>query len=501
MVPVATTSVAPSPTTQYPRVSYNQSNSNSSPLAPISSYFASNFLSTLPQIHRSDATADPDKPLDVYEYLRAKGFKDEQILAARHEHVDPEPELCLGDIELRNYAGNAIFCFFKFSKYLAILIGIFFCLALINYAIFADQQNPSFGNTPNRIWYADFFISQYTQGQRSAWLGTSIVCFILLFFASPIYYKYIGNYTFEDDNRSLGEIEDDAVAAGNVEDAITRFSLDGSIDVSARYRTYGNVFMRRVASLAVFFLFIGIQVGASIGITRIESTSRGAGPSFAIAFIAAFLNMIYQFSARQLTEFERWTEIGSADKSLTFKLVLFKLANVIAVYASKDYPTDRCVYEIVGEQFMTLLLVEIFFTTPGTMVGAALQSHYHQFYGRVTGSINGDSRHKAQIDMAVEYLQTIYKFYLACMALVVFPMSTVLSIVSLFLNFWGARYRLIKVSSKPVRSSATMKGTVTIVMVIIFIAAMFTPFAGSVWIMAGWSSKRTSTMGFCALNG
>ena len=443
------------------------------------------------------AAADPAKPFDARAYLIACGYTDDQINAARNEHVDPGPDMCLDDTELRDYGGPAIFAFYKFLKFIAVLIMIFFCLALVNFLIYATQRKPGFGNYPGHSWYNDFFISNYADKQRSAWLGTTILCIIIMFFACPYYYRYIGNFVFEGELLSLAEQERVAEAHGHVDDAIVRFSADGTIDVSARYRTWANIALRRLFSLAVFAGFIVVQVFASIAITKVGDGNKSVAGSFAVAFIAAALNLTYQVFARQLTEVEKHQDQGAADKSLTLKTILFKLANVIAVYGSKNYPANQCVYDVVGEQFLTLLFVEIIFVTPMTLLSSGLLTYFHQAYARVLSSINGDRAHQAQFEMAIEYLSNLYKFYLACMALVVFPMSTVMSIVAFFVEFWGSRYRLVKICGRPQRSTSTMRGTVTAVMMLIFLAVLFTPYAGAIWILAKWAVQKSETGARC----
>ena len=372
---------------------------------------------------------------------------------------------------------------------------LLFVLALVNYVIFAADQSPSFANRPARLWYTDFFITSYTVKQRDAWMGTTVAGLVLVALGLVVYRQvWVGWYKFDDRDYSLSESEDLHSAAA---DRVVRYTAEGVIDVSSHYRSKAELVGRRLGSVLVFVGFVAVQVVTSIAITRSGQGTDSVGGAFAIAFIAAALNIAFTMVSRKLTEFEKYETLGAVDRSLVIKLVGFKIANIMAVYGAKRYDAARCVYDVIGEQFMTQLLVEIFFVTPSTVAAAALFTANKQYVASATKSILGDDKHCARFELPVEYLAALYKFLLAAMAMTVFPLSTLLSLAAFFVEFWAARYRLVKLCGKPVRSDASHRTVVVFTMFVIFVAAITTPFAGAAFVLSGNSMLQTNTTRLC----
>lgn len=187
----------------------------------------------------------------------------------------------------------------------------------------------------------------------------------------------------------------------------------------------------------------------------------------------------------------------NADRSLVVKLVCFKIANIMAVYGAKRYGNEACVYDVIGEQFMSLLLVEIFFVTPSTVAIAAALTKNKQLMAKLSRGINGDDKYRARFELPVEYLAVLYKFCIAAMAMIVFPMSTVLGLLASVVEFWGARYRLIKLCGKPIKSDANHRTVVVFMTFLIFVTVIATPFAGAAFVLSGRSMLETNTTALC----
>lgn len=487
--------------------------SSSSSCAAVSTITTSKSSSPSPPSSNVNAEfpgrGDQNNKYSSVEYLKLDlGMNEDDISMARMEHVDPEADMCLSDEQLRDYAGTAIFVYFRFLKFISIVIAIHFVLSLINYVMFATSEKPEFATSivaetnSTRYWYSDFFITSYTKSQRGAYLGTTIAGLVVIILGLIIYRQFwIGWFKFADAKATLAESEEVRKQGKDYSSAsdaiIIRYTDKGYIDVAAHYRSNVNLTLRRLTSFLIFCAFVAVQAFSSVMITRKSDGAQSLRVSFAIAFIAAILNLIFTMLCRKLTEFEKYELMERADRSLVIKLICFKISNIMAVYGAKRYGNTSCVYDVIGEQFMTLLLVEIFFVTPSSIAMSAFLTRNKQTYAKLTGGILGDDRYRAQFELPVEYLAALYKFCIAAMAMVVFPLSTLLGFVAFFVEFWAARYRLIKLCGKPEKSDTNHRNVVVFVTFLIFVAVIATPFAGAAFILSGRSMLETNTTRLC----
>lgn len=436
-------------------------------------------------------------PFDADGYCVSKGFSPEKIAEARSEHVETKLSMLAGPKEFRADVGTGIFFYFEYVKFLAASNFLLVTLQVINYSIWAGQENPSFstGSSPRgqRNFYHDFFITLFTNRQLAGWMSINIIAIVLCFLSAPIYYfimrARVGHETHKPTPGS-GERDEES-------DRMLRYiDADGSLDVSSYYRTTSDIVLRRIVAVVISACFLAVQVLASYYVTRNESTTN-FGLSLLLAFIAATINILYGLAAKSLTEFEKWPRYAQWKRSQIVKLLLFKLLNIVTVYASKDYDTigrKHCTYDVIGEQFLTLLLVEIIVMNLWAIIQTALSRRMQYWIADVTGSINGDQDNLPGFDLATEYLEVIYRQFIAIMAMTVFPLSIVLHFVGLFIEYWCDKFRLNRLCGKPQKMAATQKGFLSVTMGVIALSAIATPFAGLGWIMSGYTRDTSK---FC----
>jgi len=279
-------------------------------------------------------------------------------------------------------------------------------------------------------------------------------------------------------------------------DRIVRF-LDagndvGAIDVSAHYRTNADLFCRRFVSIIVFLIGIAIQIIVNYYLTRAEQGETNIGVNFAISFVAVILNTVYTFMALALTEYEKHQYMSSAIRWTTLKLFLFKIANIMTVFAAKDYNSNTdCVYKLLGSQFFTLWFVELFVGTPGVIIGNMIWHQYYELYGEVTGTVTGDNDCYPAFNLPIEYLKVIYKMFLTVGSMTVFPLAPCIACVVIFIEYWGAKFRLFKLCGVPPMVGKSERFILVLGMLLITVAGLLTPYAGAAWILSG-NSRRTS---------
>lgn len=416
-----------------------------------------------------------------------------KVDAAQNEHVRKQMPFAAGQEQMSTEYGWGCVYFFDFIKFIAIGNLFLVVLQAINYTLFAVKEKPGFtgGNTTgqgDRAAYADFFITAYTDEQATGWYALNIVSLIYCLVASPLYYAIMKR-----------RIPEDAAENAEITDRIIRFNNNCTIDVGYYYRGNVNLFFRRLASVLIFLLLIMVQVIGSWFITKNEQDSGDLGTAFGIAILVSVLNILYTFIARVVTEFEKWMVFGNWKRSLALKLIFFKLANIVTVYAAKDYKSladNICVYDIIGEQFLTLLIVETLVMNVWEVVFTLVHAANFRFYARITGSITGDADNLPQFDLALEYLEIIYRQYLSILSMVVFPLSIAFAAVGFFIEFWVDKLRLFKICGKPRHMHTSQKEFLAMNLALVAIVSFFTPYAGSVWVMAGWTRDQSDLCHF-----
>jgi hypothetical protein len=253
---------------------------------------------------------------------------------------------------------------------------------------------------------------------------------------------------------------------------------------------------RRLASGFVFCLLLSVQVvGSSFATARAQSASLGI--AFGIAILIAVLNVSYTLLAKMMTEFEKWFSYGAWKKSLLLKLICFKLVNVVAVFASKNYREQGktvCVYDLIGEQFLAVLIIEMLLMNLWDLVLTIIHRKNYERYARFVGSITSDNDNMPEFDLSFEYLQVIYRQYLAILSMVIFPLSIAGCVVGFFFQFLVAKVRLYRFCGKPKHMPTSQKGFLAFNLIVIAIVSFFTPDAGSIWVMSEWTRGYNQTL-------
>lgn len=414
-----------------------------------------------------------------------------KALEAMNEHNYPQIGLMenLGDHEQR--FGSGILYYFSFNRFLLLLCLVFCVFQVITFGNYIREHDPEFGLSGNttagvQIWLDQFMITHYQDSDKRLWYAMNVICIVITFFSAPIYFWWL---RWNEATSQYVDIDG--------EDVIVRFTDDGKIDVSNMYRTQTDVFIRRVISLLVVLMFIGVQVVASFYISNIPSTDIGL--SFAISIITAVLNLVFMNCAERLTEFEKWKSFEKWKRYHTLKLLFFKLANVITVFAAKRYDTledTKCAYDVIGEQLITLLIIDIFAINIQKIILAMIFRKFAQTIAGITGSIFGDQDNLPKFDIAVEYLGIVYRQYLVIMAMVVCPFSIFLALVGYLLDFVVNKFILLRLCGVPRKVESSQKALLTFVLFFVALCGLLTPFAGSMFMLAGLTRDKSKLCQF-----
>lgn len=407
----------------------------------------------------------------------------DRINAAAKEHNPPQLDLFADSIEANEARlGSGIRYYFTFIKFLTVLTVVFAVFQCATYGQYVQSRGsaehakvaPGVTN-----FIDDLTITVYAKSKDlPLWQAMNIVCVILAFLAAPIYFFVLKLLTKNDEVLALSQF--------SVLDELIRFTSDGRIDVSTTYRSRSEKIVRRLIVLGFIALMIGLQVLSSLLITRVDSSNIGI--AFAIAFVASALNILFSYTSYYLTEFEKWDTFAAWNAFHTMKLLAFKLANIITVFAAKRYSqtsNTKCTYSTIGEQFISLLFVEIFFVNLQKILSGMFFSSKAQSLARMQGSIFGDQDNMPQFDLPLEYLNVVYRHYLTLMAMITIPYSILLSLFGYFVQFWVEKYYLYKLCGMPRKTDSSMKTFLTTLLVFVAACALLTPYAGTMFVLSG----------------
>eukprot|EP00759_Apiculatamorpha_spiralis_P044868 PhF_6_TR41691/c0_g1_i2/m.63239 len=426
----------------------------------------------------------------------------EREIAARNEHTRKRLPVCMNSSELAEHYGEGIEAYFHYCRVLLLINLLPVGMQILCYSLYASSEHPTFDE--RRYWYQDFFISSFRASRHyNAWIGINITCIIVVALTLPsvLWHRHKKSSGSGGAGKDVGNYDDTYVpkpgGPHQHTDVLLRYNTDGTIDVSGHYRTLPYKVSRYIVSLLVFGGLMAIQAVLSYYITKWQEDKNDAVSAFSIALIVAGLNMCYESVCETLTELEKPSTMHSFKMSCTVKLLVFKLCNVITVYASKNYAIMKdCAYDVIGQQILYILVVDItlmnFFEVCTPYVTSRIRRYIAQ---RDKTDLQSDEDLRPSFDVSSEYLDMLYRQYLVYMAMVVFPLATCLAYFGQGVEYWIDKTKLVKIAGKPKRMDYSMKSQgvpILVCQIIILIAALFTPYAGVVWVLAQSTSTATA---------
>lgn len=368
-------------------------------------------------------------PLDVCE---------KKAIEAMNEHYKEQLDLFDAINNNESILGSGILYYFSFVKFLFIITLLNAGLQSATFGNYIRTSHPSFqsSDTPNygqESFLDKLMITHYDDGEKVLWYAVNIAGAALSVFLPFLYFVYLKKF-----NESTKALSDKVT-----QEAMTRFTSDAQLDVSNQYRGNAELTLRRLLVALVVFAFVGGQVLATWYISLQGNLSIYI--SFSISIVVAVLNLAFMVLAEKLTEFEKWATFGQWKKYHTSKLLFFKIANVMVVFATMRYDltgTQTCTYNTIGEQFVTLLLIQVFAMNAVNLILAMFLNVISRWLADFTGSIFGDRDNMPQFDLASLYLSMVYQHYIVTMSMVVCPFSSYLGLVGYAITYWVEKFKM-----------------------------------------------------------
>lgn len=317
--------------------------------------------------------------------------------------------------------------YFRFCQFVLATNVVLFLCALISFIPHASKRGSDFTMSK------DFFVSQYTDAQRRAWQAScvlAIICsFVFCFVWTWLSKSFRGPVHFDDSGNDV---------------------IQENVHVPSLHR-----FIRRVISAVLYFVVLGGSMGIAYAFAVAQreaennpDESQVLGFSFVVSCAITLTNNILQIIARTLTTFEKrttWTAVRhhNALKQITLKILnvwMFLLAKFLVQRANRSDSDSQelCYLDLVGRQYFTLIVMDL---TVANFIEVGIPIISRSFKSKYTNA--SDIASKEDFDVAIEYLELIYRQYIVYVAFNSFPMVSLLAIITNGLEFFIDRYRLI----------------------------------------------------------
>jgi len=389
---------------------------------------------------------------------------------AENEFVNEVLPLNISLDEVQERFGIGTRLFFDFQK--AITISNF-VLAILGLSSWIDhlahKLTPGFSEN-------DLFVSAYDQSQRSMWLITNILAILVWFFFGPCYFISIRMLV----KRNQIDDYDNHFAYGEGLDTI-----EPNLPYTPQQRLY-----RKIASYVIFFVLI---IGSSIAVYYIEGLYKIYGNpneiiniyNFVITGAVGIINVIFSKIAYLLTDMEKFTTWGEYRKNALFRLLAFKIINIIAMYAALQFAfaeSGTCIFEDTGSKFLSLLITDILLFNG---LGIVLPLFKSWLVGRIDllRGKGSDESNKPVFDISQEYLELFYRQFIIYTGMTSFPLVTVIGLIFNLIQYPLDKYRMLRICQTPERIDITMKRFISSWLFIIAVVALVAWPEGAIYIL------------------
>eukprot|EP01059_Diplonema_ambulator_P019719 TRINITY_DN33358_c0_g1_i1.p1 TRINITY_DN33358_c0_g1~~TRINITY_DN33358_c0_g1_i1.p1 ORF type:complete len:492 (+),score=93.90 TRINITY_DN33358_c0_g1_i1:41-1477(+) len=433
---------------------------------------------------------------------------EDDIASARREHVNPGAYMGLCeplDALLETY-GYGYYVYFDFMRVLIVLSVVLFILQLVPYIWYLSENSPGFHDTntlENKTGYKDFFISEYTSSEKGAWFAANILC-IIVSVCTVFYIKHRIRMKREE-CIERGLIPNDALGR-EIEDRIIRYKDANGSTVEDKVTDWDNVSigLRVVGAVMTFAIFITVTIVVSYYSTRSAESEQQQGNtaliSWLLSILVQILNALYLLVANETTMMLPVSTWTTFTKVYIAKMVLFRVCQTIALFATRSYK-GHCAYYIIGEQFFFLMVTDLTLGNVLEVVSPWIAAYIKRFIYRNTDLLVGytEADLLPRFDIAVEYLELFGKHYYLYMAMIVFPMASLLNVIGLIIDYWLDKWRLMRISAKQrSRLLRTQRRFLSYVLLLSIILSLVTPVAGVIFVLGGVTANVCSECTKCS---
>eukprot|EP00026_Physarum_polycephalum_P006587 Phypoly_transcript_06635.p1 GENE.Phypoly_transcript_06635~~Phypoly_transcript_06635.p1 ORF type:complete len:520 (+),score=74.89 Phypoly_transcript_06635:157-1716(+) len=396
--------------------------------------------------------------------------------------------------------GVGIYLYFDYLMYLIATNFVLLVLGVVSFAIHADRDSwDGMENYPYGRFSFFFYDKATWKNSKTPWLWINIAACLCWFLFGPIYSIRIRRYfkKRKNENLDIGEINlEDYI---DVEDFIKgneHITHQGRIcRIALGYIIF--VIVLAVSSIATFFLVV---LSTSRRIQQLDTSSLLVSAIIAVFMTA--VNMAWERVCVWLTKMEghaTWTKFRQHN---TLKFFLFKMLNVLIMYASRvlvpricpHIPSVRnycnnssCLASTVGVQLIFLLFFDLTAQNAWEIISGWTKTKLSQRRGMLGKGSNDSVR--PEFDLAEEYLELAYRQFIIYLAFAIVPLVAVLGMLANMVEYRVDKYRLLRICQQPRGLQGSMRNFLTFFLFATAAVALASPPYGMAWVLSGRSQS------------
>mmetsp|Transcript_43878 Transcript_43878/g.71342 ORF Transcript_43878/g.71342 Transcript_43878/m.71342 type:complete len:385 (-) Transcript_43878:610-1764(-) len=339
--------------------------------------------------------------------------------------------------------------------------------------------------THREVQLRDLFLSSYPDDWTfTVWKATYAVVTPLTFIFPLVYFWSVTQFIKKQESERVLESQAVKIWRNDI--------IDENKDVSTIARilrimcTY-SVFVLMLT--AVFFatkFFTEKQIANPIEGRSNVSPARQYAFAGLISLTIIIINQVWYNLCKVLTDFEKLPSVTAVRQHNAFKLIMFRVINLLVVMRTQadvvyddqsvsqcmpGGPPPKCVTDVIARQFFVLSLIEFAL--------AAFFAPAYPLLLRVASKLPLPSLHRfidpkdprPPFDVADEYVEVIYRLYMAYIGVSVFPLITLLCLLTNIVEYYVDKYTMLRLC-RPPTLKGSMKKPVTVFLVIIAVAAV-----------------------------
>lgn len=422
---------------------------------------------------------------------------------AANEHRRIHYPMSVNREVLGNRFGVGIYLYFDFLMYLIGTNIILLILGVISFGIHVN--NDKWGNLEGKSYgrFSFFFyddeIWKHSHGQ---WLWIDIVSILCWFLFGPFYSFRIQRYFRQREQTNDGGVDLVEVNLEEYIDAEDFIKTNEHVTpIERRYRIFVSyiifVCVLAASSIATFFLVV---VSTSRRVEDLDSSSILL--SAIIAMFMTMVNMAWKRVCVILTRLEKhqtWTKFRQHN---TLKFFLFKMLNVLTMYASRVLVpricphitsirgfcnNTSCLTSSVGVQLLFILVFDLTVQNFWEISFGWFRAKVNERRGMLGKGSNDSVR--PEFDVAEEYLEVMYRQFIVYLAFAIVPLAPVLSLLCNIVEYRVDKYRLLRICQHPRGLQGSMRNFLTFFLFCTAAVALASPPYGSAWVMSGQSQS------------
>jgi hypothetical protein len=214
----------------------------------------------------------------------------------------------------------------------------------------------------------------------------------------------------------------------------------------------------------------------------LSNNSQQTGFAILASITVTLSNILFETIVGFLTTYERHLTWSSYRAHRLFKLMTFRLCNIIALFSLRYYADVAwftCMSSRLAYQLLVFILLDLSLSNIIELGYAVIFKWCNTCGGPANQKSNEEE--KPEFELTDEYFEVVYRQYVMYMGISVFPMITGLTLIANLLEFPLDKWRLVNLCSKPKGYMAGGRIRIAQFMFFAALAALVTFPLGPVW--------------------